>query len=103
MFCAADQTESPLLVESSRDVASGLVREVHTWSTRPFWPQGMTEFPKETPPVPEGLDWDLWLGPVPQRPYHPAYTQAVFRGWRDFGSGALGDMGKYSLFQIWRI
>ena len=43
------------------------------------------------PPVPDGLDWDLWLGPVPARPYHPAYTHAVFRGWCDFGTGALGD------------
>ena len=54
-------------------------------------------------PCRKGLDWDLWLGPVPQRPYHPAYTHAVFRGWYDFGSGALGDMGNYSFFQIWKI
>ena len=81
----------------------GPVREVHNWSSRPFWPQGMTRFPTETPPVPEGLDWDLWLGPVPPRPYHPAYTHAVFRGWYDFGTGALGDMGHYSLHQVFRI
>jgi hypothetical protein len=53
--------------------------------------------------VPEGLDWDLWLGPVPHRPYHPAYRNAVFRGWYDFGTGALGDMGHYSFFQVFKI
>ena len=53
--------------------------------------------------MPQGMDWDLWLGPVPHRPYHPAYTHAVFRGWYDFGTGALGDMGNYSFFQIWKI
>jgi hypothetical protein len=63
----------------------------------------MTTLPAETPPVPEGLDWDLWLGPVPHRPYHPAYTNAVFRGWYDFGTGALGDMGHYSFFQVFKI
>jgi hypothetical protein len=63
----------------------------------------MTEYPAEKPPVPKGLDWDLWLGPVPHRPYHPAYTHAVFRGWCDFGSGAPGDMGHYSFFQIFKI
>jgi predicted dehydrogenase len=63
----------------------------------------MTEFPAEKPPVPEGLNWDLWLGPASQRPYHPAYTHAVFRGWYDFGTGALGDMGHYSFHQIFEI
>jgi len=53
--------------------------------------------------VPKGLDWDLWLAPVPHRPYNPAYTNAVFRGWSDFGTGALGDMGHYAFFQIFKI
>lgn len=83
--------------------AIGAVREVHNWSSRPFWPQGMLELPRQQPPAPEGFDWDLWLGPVPSRPYHPAYTHAVFRGWYDFGSGALGDMGHYSFYQIFRM
>ncbi len=103
MFCAAGETSTADLCEWIWGGAIGPVREVHNWSTRPFWPQGMTQLPVETPPVPPGLDWDLWLGPVPHRPYHPAYTNAVFRGWYDFGTGALGDMGHYSFFQIFKI
>jgi hypothetical protein len=103
MFCAAGNQSTADLCEWIWGGAIGPVREVHNWSTRPFWPQGMTRLPSETPPVPEGLDWDLWLGPVPHRPYHPAYTNAVFRGWYDFGTGALGDMGHYSFFQIFKI
>ena len=103
MFCAASLDSTPLLAEWIEAGAIGPVREVHNWSTRPFWPQGMTSLPAETPPVPDGFDWDLWLGPVPHRPYHPAYTHAVFRGWFDFGTGALGDMGHYSFFQVFRI
>jgi len=103
MFCSADNQSTMTICEWIQDGAIGDVREVHNWSSRPFWPQGMIELPKERPPVPEGLDWDLWLCPVPDRPYHPAYTHAVFRGWYDFGSGPLGDMGNYSFFQIWRI
>ena len=103
MFCSAGLESTADLCEWIWGGAIGPVREVHNWSTRPFWPQGMTTRPTETVPVPEGLDWDLWLGPVPHRPYHPAYTNAVFRGWYDFGTGALGDMGHYSFFQIFKI
>jgi len=103
LFCASDQPATPTICEWIRGGAIGPVREVHNWTTRPFWPQGMTELPPERPPVPEGLEWDLWLGPVPHRPYHPDYTHAVFRGWYDFGTGALGDMGHYSFYQIFRI
>jgi len=53
--------------------------------------------------VPDGFDWNLWLGPAADRPYHPAYTHAVFRGWYDFGTGALGDMGHYSFHQIFEV
>jgi len=103
MFCAAGLESTATLTEWLAAGAIGPVREVHNWSTRPYWPQGMTSLPSETPPVPEGLDWELWLGPVPHRPYHPAYTHAVFRGWYDFGTGALGDMGHYSFFQLFRM
>jgi len=74
--------------------AIGPVREVHIWTDRPkgWWPQGV-ERPKDTPPVPATLDWDLWIGPAPNRPYNPAYTPFKWRGWWDFGCGALGDMG----------
>ncbi len=103
MFCAAGQQATAGIAEWIDAGAIGPVREVHNWSTRPFWPQGMTERPADTPGVPDGLDWDLWLGPVPHRPYHPAYTHAVFRGWYDFGTGALGDMGHYSFFQVFKV
>ena len=72
--------------------AIGAVSEVHCWTDRPIWPQGMDR-PAETPEVPSTLDWDLWLGPAPQRPYHPDYLPFKWRGWWDFGTGALGDMG----------
>ena len=89
------------------DGAIGPVREVHVWSDRPthrsklplFWPQGI-ERPTDTPPVPESLDWDLWLGPAPQRPYHPAYVPFKWRGWWDFGSGGLGDMGIHNIAPV---
>ena len=80
----------------------GPVREVANWSSRPFWPQAI-ERPKEAEPVPEGLDWDLWLGPAPQRQFHHAYAPFVWRGWGDFGCGALGDMGSYSYDTIFRV
>jgi hypothetical protein len=77
----------------------GTLKEIHNWSNRPVWPQWQQN-PTDTPPVPAGLDWQLWLGPVPDRPYHPNYTNAVFRGWYDFGSGSIADMGHYSLFPL---
>ncbi len=69
----------------------GDVTEVQTWTNRPVWPQGLVR-PSETPPVPATLDWDLWLGTAPKRPYNPAYLPFSWRGWWDFGTGALGDM-----------
>jgi len=80
------------LIEIIRSGAIGHVREVHLWTDRPIWPQGIDR-PKDTPPVPQNLDWDLWLGPAPYRPYHPAYHPFRWRGWIDFGTGALGDIG----------
>jgi predicted dehydrogenase len=79
-------------VEWIRAGVIGKVREVHTWTNRPSWPQGMTQRP-EPEPVPAGLDWDLWLGPAPFRPYAKGYCPFQWRGWWDFGTGALGDMG----------
>ena len=69
----------------------GDVYEVHCWTDRPIWPQGLPE-PKGGLPVPSTLDWDLFLGPAKQRPYDPAYTPWNWRGFWDFGTGALGDM-----------
>ena len=75
---------------------AGPVREVHAWSNRPIWPQGLTR-PEGTPAVPASLNWDLWIGPAPMRPYHPAYHPFKWRGWWDFGTGALGDMACHIL------
>jgi len=79
--------------------AIGKLKEIHNWSNRPMWPQWQAN-PTERPPVPKDFNWDLWLGPVPDRPYHPNYTHAVFRGWYDFGAGSIADMGHYSLFPL---
>jgi len=81
--------------------AIGPVREVHVWTNRPIWPQGV-ERPKETAAAPATLDWDLWLGVAPERPYSPAYHPFKWRGWRDFGTGALGDIGCHSFAPIAR-
>ena len=74
----------------------GPVKEVHVWTNRPtgFWKQApeVTTRPKETPPIPSHVHWDLFLGPAPERPYNPIYHPFHWRGWRDFGTGALGDM-----------
>lgn len=94
--------DTRLLCEWIADGAIGPVREVNNWSSRPFWPQGLDR-PQETQAVPEGLDWDLWLGPAPDRPYNRAYLPFVWRGWYDFGGGAIGDMGCYSFDTIFRV
>jgi predicted dehydrogenase len=96
-----------LIKEWLADGAIGPVREVHVWSDRPtnggktplYWPQGI-ERPTDSPPVPATLDWDLWLGPAPVRPYHPIYVPFKWRGWWDFGSGGLGDMGIHNIAPI---
>lgn len=73
------------------DGAIGEIREVHAWTNRPIWPQGL-ERPKEQMKAPDTLNWDLFLGPARERPYHSIYTPWNWRGWWDFGTGALGDM-----------
>lgn len=80
-----------LIEEWIADGAIGKVREVHCWTNRPIWPQGMPR-PVDTPEVPEGLDWDLWIGPSAMCSYHTAYHPFSWRSWFDFGCGALGDM-----------
>lgn len=86
----------------------GNVTEVHAWSDRPMWPQGLTEIPKEDP-IPSTLDWDLWLGVADKRPFTAAgkteqdrnggffYQPFNWRGFYDFGCGALGDMACHIL------
>lgn len=87
-----------LVCEWIWDGAIGQVHEVHVWTNRPIWPQGIGA-PKEIPSVPPTIDWDVWLGPAPWRPYHPAYAPFVWRGWWDFGTGAVGDMGAHLIDQ----
>jgi predicted dehydrogenase len=86
----------------------GPIREAHVWTDRPsngllneYWPQGVGR-PTDTPAVPDTLAWDLWLGPAPERPYHPAYAPFKWRGWWDFGTGALGDIGCHSFDPVFR-
>ncbi|MHC4402606.1 MAG: Gfo/Idh/MocA family protein [Planctomycetota bacterium] len=78
--------------------AIGKVREIHSWSNRQpdISPRGIPR-PGDTPPVPEHINWDLWLGPAPKRPYHPCYHPFRWRGWWDFGTGVLGDIGCHNL------
>lgn len=78
-------------VELIRAGGIGDVKEVHVWTNRPVWAQG-TGRPSETPDCPKHIHWNLFLGPAPERPYHPAYHPFEWRGWLDFGTGALGDM-----------
>jgi predicted dehydrogenase len=83
----------------------GPVREVHVWSDRAgkLWKQGIAR-PIDTPPTPSTLDWNLWLGPIRERPYHPAYAPMNWRGWYDFGTGALGDMGCHIIdHPVWAL
>lgn len=81
------------------DGVIGTLREIHNWSYRPVWQQWQTYF-DDKPEIPEGFDWDLWLGAWPNRPYHPNYTHTLYRGWYDFGAGSIADMGIYSLWPL---
>ena len=74
----------------------GEVSEVHSWSNRPLWPQGIAR-PATKMKTPRGFHWPLWRGPAPRRPYHEVYHPFKWRGWYDFGTGALGDMGPHLL------
>ena len=79
-------------VELIRSGVIGKVKEVHAWTNRPIWPQGVKKaLPAQE--VPKNMDWDQWIGPAPMRPYNSAYAPFKWRGWWDFGTGALGDMG----------
>lgn len=79
----------------------GEIREVHAWTDRPIWPQGIQR-PAKSMPVPRTLNWDLFIGPAPVRPYHEIYTPWNWRGWWDFGTGAFGDMACHVLDPVYR-
>lgn len=87
-------------------ITSGIIGSVSTidiWTRRPggFWPQGIPT-PSQVDPIPANLNWDLWLGPAPTRPFNRAYQPFIWRGWYDFGCGSLGDMGEYGIDTISR-
>ena len=95
--------ETRVVQEFIRDGAIGAVREVRVWCPARFWAYPTWEGrPRETPPVPDGLDWDLWLGPAAKRPYHPAYCPWTWRNWWDFGTGLLGDLGCHKLSTVFK-
>ena len=95
--------EARLVQEFLLDGAIGPVGEVHVALGKRFWsPPIWGSRPPEAPPVPEGLDWDLWLGPAPERPYHPAYHPWRWRDWRDFGTSSLGDLGCHVLSTVFK-
>ena len=75
-----------------QDGIIGDVKRVHVWTNRPVWPQGIPT-PQGDFKIPKELDWDLWLGTAPERNFNPIYVPANWRGWTEFGTGALGDMG----------
>lgn len=82
--------------------AIGPVREAHVWTNRPIWPQGI-ERPKDVDRLPGEFDWDLWLGPAQERPFNHIYHPFRWRGWWDFGTGALGDMGCHCFHPVFKV
>jgi predicted dehydrogenase len=97
--CASD--EACGTAEILLSGAIGEVREVHVWTDHPIYPAAQVR-PKETPAVPEGLDWDLWIGPAPFRPYSPSYHPWIWRCWWDFGSGTVGDMACHAMHVFYK-
>ena len=90
-------------IEWIRSGVIGNITEVHMWSNRPIWKQGWHERP-EGVPVPPNLNYDVWLGPAPEKPYHPDVVHFNWRGLWDYGTGAMGDMGAHTFDQpIWAL
>lgn len=99
----AQTAESGRVIEIVQSGAIGAVNRVDIWTTRAsaFWKQGLRT-PVSADPIPTGLNWDMWLGPAPFRPYNHAYLPFVWRAWYDYGCGAIGDMGEYGFDTIVR-
>jgi predicted dehydrogenase len=91
-------------VEIVQAGAIGPVHEVHVWTNRPIWPQApkVMAMPKDVQPIPAKLHWNLWLGVAPTRPYHDGYAPFNWRGWLDFGTGAIGDMACHTANMAYR-
>jgi predicted dehydrogenase len=99
---------SRLICEWIRAGLIGEVREVDAWCDLSYYPWGHAYWsskwgvrPDDTPPLPPGMNWDLWIGPAPMRPYHPAYHPLVWRCWWDFGVGMMGDRGVHTFDPIY--
>ncbi len=95
-----------LMVEWIEDGAIGEITEVHSWTDRPagYWPQAVSRPDYVPASTPDTIDWDRWIGPAPMRPYHPIYLPFNWRGWWDYGTGALGDMGCHILdTPVWAL
>jgi predicted dehydrogenase len=90
-------SEARRTVEIIKAGAIGAVKEVHAWTNRPIWPQGLPHAPTATPEVPGSVHWDLWVGPARMHTYSPEYHPFKWRGWWEFGTGALGDMACHIL------
>lgn len=103
VFAFQDSKATRKLTEWIGEGVIGKVKELHRWTNRPMWPQGSPYLPINTPPIPDGFNWDLWLGPSLPRTYSPDYTHTVFRGWYEFGAGCLADMGYYGFWKDWRV
>ena len=99
----AQTPDSRRVIDLLRGGAIGPVHRVDIWTTRAsaFWKQGLAT-PVAVDPIPAGLNWDMWLGPAPQRPYNRAYLPFTWRAWFDYGCGAIGDMGEYGFDTIVR-
>jgi len=98
-----------LICEWIWDGAIGEVREVDAWCSLSYYPWGHASWspkwgrrPTDKMPLPQGLDWDLWIGPAPMRPYHRAYHPRTWRAWWDFGCGMMGDRGAHTLDPVYR-
>jgi len=101
LFCGVSySTDAHLVGELLASGVIGTVQKV-VCVLQGDGPGGMLN-PTDTPPIPDGFDWNLWTGPAAERAYHPTYTHGVFRGWYDFGSGSLGDTGTYTFYQVFR-
>ncbi len=96
--------DARVIQEMVMDGAIGNVTQIHAWSNRKpdISPRGIAR-PADTPPVPQGLNWDLWIGPSPMRPFHPIYLPFAWRGWWDFGTGVLGDIGCHQLSTTFKM
>lgn len=91
---ASDEAQSTAELLLSNVI--GPVQEVHVWCDHPLYPAGLQR-PQDRPEAPDGMDWDLWIGPAPYRPYHPAYHPWTWRSWWDFGTGTVADMACHAM------